>query len=424
MMDNSNPPRRALDLSGLAQNEQFRSQMGNVNFEEDRFWRSLTSAITSNFPDVVYLDFSNNGLTTLEHLRNLNSMQNLTMLKLSNNRIQMINDVQYLKGLPLTTLDLSGNFIYQAQPTPEDLAKILSVFPTLETIDGFAIPENLKNRGSVLPPINPNSLVLNIAQEPVVKFIQQYFALFDTNKKELLKMYADDAVMSFSYNMNQFVDVPEQQESKAALESLKFNSRNLMFQFSRNSPNIAKILDSTILRGKVALGQFLSTFPKTQHNTTNYVTDALIFNNMKNEQRLMLTIHGQCTQTDSNTFTPYSRSLDCIFILRPSSDPELPLIIVNHQYHMRPYANLNLQIFVQQQQKQATSSPTTSSTQQPSGLSIEQQQLVVQFSQHTGLTHDWALKCLESVNWNTSNALQMFQTYHNAGQIPKEAYKL
>lgn len=54
--------------------------------------------------------------------------------------------------------------------------------------------------------------------------------------------------------------------------------------------------------------------------------------------------------------------------------------------------------------------------------SPEQQHLVLQLSQYTGLTHQYALMCLEEAQWVPQTALELFTKAKEQGLLPSEAF--
>lgn len=170
----------------------------------------VLTVITDHIPEIQAMDLSANKLTpaSLEFFSSFKSkLGNLTLLYLADNKVTDTKPLQRLKGLPLVELKLTGNPIIQTLGSSYTEA-IRKIFPKLKILDGKELPpvigfEDDDNDETQTATDLPPSVAMYVknegAKDIVLKFIQEYIKVYDSDKRQsLLDAYHENAMFSMS----------------------------------------------------------------------------------------------------------------------------------------------------------------------------------------------------------------------------------
>ena len=112
--------------------------------------------IGENVPEIEAIDFSENKLPSLENFSLLEDCaSNLSILDLSNNRLNDIRELEKLKNLRIKVLDLRNNALTtKFKERSEYIEKVRKIFGAkLEILDGETLPKQFAfEEDAVLPP--------------------------------------------------------------------------------------------------------------------------------------------------------------------------------------------------------------------------------------------------------------------------------
>ncbi|CAF1209531.1 unnamed protein product [Didymodactylos carnosus] len=113
----------ALNLSNLADDEALSAVGIYPQLNKQQFVRDLINIINDNIPMTRFLDLSQNSITNLYEFRNL-KLPHLEQLNLSLNQLRAVDELQYLKNLPLlSNLYLRENVLQQSSKNNDDLIR-------------------------------------------------------------------------------------------------------------------------------------------------------------------------------------------------------------------------------------------------------------------------------------------------------------
>ena len=280
---------KALNLKSFHTDEAFAGESFYAPLWRSNVMNKVLTVITDHIPEVTAMDLSNNKLTqaSLEFFSGFKSkLSNLTLLYLADNKITDAKPLQRLKGLPLVELKLTGNPIINnlGGSYTEAIRKIFK--PTLKILDGKELPpiidfDDDEEKTSTDLPESISKYVKTAGAEGIVlKFIQEYFSVYDSDKRQsLLDAYHDSAVFSMSaFGRHELLSsyIPE--------------SRNLLrVDYEKKRLDLLK-------RGKLSVVAFLDKLPKTEHDLNTFTLD-VPFNS---ETMMIFTITGCFKERGSN----------------------------------------------------------------------------------------------------------------------------
>ncbi|KAG2387741.1 hypothetical protein C9374_001335 [Naegleria lovaniensis] len=406
-----------------------------VKQDLDPFWSNVCRVILNRFMNITHLNLDSNGIHSLQVWQPLVRLRHLISLSLRHNNLEYIQELQHLKGLGIVSLNVAGNPFLTAQNNQfmrEDIALLIQYFPSLESVDDFIIPEEFKGetivmRKSVLPGILTSSFYENTFQREYIEwFLLQYFTYFDSNRDQLFQFYHENATFSFSYNMNEIVDLPETVESRFVMKPYKPYSRNVRFILEKEYIDKNILESSTISYGKEQIVARLRMLPPCSHNLNVKLVDV---QNVPFLNGLLVVFHCPCEQFDMKGFA-FPRSIDSVFFMTEnqpmdiSASLNLPFLIRNHQYHIRPYSSLNLNQFRSDANiYEAWNFGTPASTTTPN-FTFSAEAILSDFLQATKLKREFAIPCLEYVGWNLQKAMDVFMIENRNGTIPAQCFQV
>ena len=237
-------------------------------------WRSnvmnkVLTVVTDHIPEIEALDLSTNKLTpaSMEFFSGFKSkLSNLKLLYLADNKISDTKCLQKLKGLPIVELKISGN------PIVKDLGSsyteaIRKIFPKLKVLDEKELPpvinfddddeDDNKKVANDLPASIPMYLKNEGAKSIVLEFVQQYFKIYDSDKRQsLLDAYHESATFSMS----------------------AFGKYELLSSYIQESRNLLRVehekrRHDMMKKGKLSVVAFLDKLPKTEHDLDTFTLD-------------------------------------------------------------------------------------------------------------------------------------------------------
>ena len=224
--------------------------------------------IMDNIPEVVAIDMSNNKLNSmsLEFFSTFKAKgKELRILHLADNKIQDTRGLERMKGMELTELKLTGNPLIEKLGSSYREA-IRKIFPKLQKLDdlelpkviGFDVDDEESGSGSKdLPPLIQKMIKNEEAGTVVLRFLEEYFKLYDSDSRQpLLDAYHDEAVMSLS----------------------SYGRHDLLPAYIPESRNLKRVdqerrRHALLRRGKLQIVAFLSQLPKTEHDMTTFTLD-------------------------------------------------------------------------------------------------------------------------------------------------------
>ncbi|XP_066582089.1 nuclear RNA export factor 1-like [Prorops nasuta] len=378
---------------------------------------SVLDIVSEHIPNLEALNLDGNKLHIIERLNILNTkFPNLKILYIGDNKIREINQIDVIKDLKLEELRLAGNPVCSKYKTRQSdyISDVRKRFPKLLRLDGIELPKpilfDVADDGVKLPPTNRMFVANAKVQDVASQFLQQYFAIFDSeNRQPLLDAYHEHAcfslTVSYAHNTNKF-------------NPYLAENRNL---FRSNDPNKRRKL---LKQGRLPVVSFISELPRTTHNLNTFTMDiSLVADTM-----MLITVTGLFKELD-NRDQP-NRYFNRTFIIVPEGTG---YCIRNEQLHInQPTESQEKQASaVQIPAAQPPATPSTSGAAPLAATAITtsqltedvKQQMTLTLSQQTNMNLEWSLKCLEEVQWNYNNALAAFQEFFKRGQVPPEAFK-
>jgi nuclear RNA export factor len=229
-------------------------------------------------------------------------------------------------------------------------------------------------------------------------FIEKFYRLFDTyGREELHACYHESCMFSLCITTLDNSILPIRQYKYGELIS---QSRNLQKVFDDNR----RI--NLLRQGKMAVIEFFrEKFPATEHDGNSFHVDVISINN----NRAVFTVNGLYKEVDQSTNSPvrcFQRTFTCAQTVNGI------LIIADHilltNATEAQISNMN-----------RPSSQTTTNTN--SNADIENQ-LVIRFSQQSGMNIEYSRLCLKDNNWNYNKAAEVFLDLQNKNQIPLAAF--
>ena len=161
---------------------------------------AVINIVSEHILNLEALNLNDNKLDTVEILCLLKlKLPKLKILHIGDKLIKDIDEIDAIKDLKLEELKLAENPIckkYEVRQN-EYIKNVQKRFPNLLRLDDMDLPKPVMDEGNNLPASERKFVASKEAQEFVRQFIQQYFLIFDSEKREpLLKAYASDACLT------------------------------------------------------------------------------------------------------------------------------------------------------------------------------------------------------------------------------------
>ncbi|XP_031555922.1 nuclear RNA export factor 1-like [Actinia tenebrosa] len=430
---------KTMDLSDLFHDEVLKANNVQGSLYRAPVANAILKLIGENCPDMQGLDMSDNRLYNLEAMKDLPTYApSIQHLKLSNNQMRNIEELDKLKGLTgVVTLFLNGNPFCDKFEGKESsyISAVRSRFPKVLNLDGVEhappIGFDLATT-TALPKVQGSYLVDPEIKKLLLSFLEQYFRIYDSNDRQpLLEAYHDQAIFSMSVNPGSFNR--EKGPRGPSLGEYMKSSRNMIRRKEQD------VRASLIKHNRLSVVAMLNELPPTTHELSSFVVDV----SLAIPTCLHFSIRGFFMEGNKTM-----RSFTRVFVALPAAGGK-SLKIVNDELHVRGPALPQIQAFKKQQESiTATSTlqvpaavptipttlptivtvptltPSTSLTTLPipSGLTPEQQQMILQFSRESRMNAEWSKKCLADNGWDYQKSAECFTSLNNQGLIPPGAF--
>lgn len=232
----------------------------------------------------------------------------------------------------------------------------------------------------------------------MAQFLEQYYTIFDSNNRQpLLEAYHDQAVFSFSAS--------KMYDKGWSLQEYILDSRNLLKLDDNN------LRHKLLRQGRLSVVSALSQMPQTQHDPTSFTVDV----SHVSHRLMCFTVTGVFKEVANEMQNPPLRTFSRTFMVVPQGQG---FSIINDIMYLTNATNSQIKAF-----RMVTPTPTPSPAPSNEKTADEQQQMVVEFSNWTGMNFEFSAKCLEENDWDYQKAANVFQTLNARGSIPIEAFQ-
>ncbi|KAL5008704.1 hypothetical protein ScPMuIL_014285 [Solemya velum] len=416
LSDRYEPSLKALNLSDLGQDEGLKN--AGVYFTATRtdIINKIASIIGENIPELECLNMSKNKMRSLDIMSRLvTHAPNVTKLDLRDNKLRHISDLNLLKQWKLDEIVLDGNELCDKfHENSVYISAVRERFPKIKKLDGHDLPPPITfdiEADVALPPTKESFFLNSEVQTIMVKFLKEYFTLFDSdNRHNLLQAYHEDAVFSVSCSYHVLV-----QSKQANLKEYFPHCRNLTRAIEKDRRQ--KLLK----RGNGAIVAALFQLPKTIHDPNSIVVDV----SHASSSLLVFTVSGVFKEADSKADKPPIRAFSRQFLTIPSGSG---MVIANDMLHITNASSHQAQKAFKQLAPTPSSSPVPETSQQAPfpqpgpAFTVEQQAMIAKFSEQSAMNMEWSAKCLEQNGWNYEKSGQVFLELQREMKIPSEAF--
>ncbi|KAI0040094.1 NTF2-like protein [Auriscalpium vulgare] len=424
-------------------------------------------------PAVQSLSLAHNRFNSTQPISMLpHYLPDLENLSLANNEIRVWKDIDYLSQLSprqdklrkLREIILVGNPIreneYQHNRVDSYKNNIIRRFPTLEMLDGEAVPKiafdapqssqapstssGPRPAATSFPAEMCPSFIVGVDPGVTSAFLSRFFSLYDTNRQALLDVYNESATFSFQANTS----IPARARIQGFQHTLP-NQKNLEWQGwlragSRNLSRVGGAMDKILQSlhvGREEVVKTMSSFPAMRHDPSGspekFLVDAWPIT-QENLTMLFVSVHGQFTEELSGGI----RSFDRTFVLVPAPEGSRAqaagwgVEILSDQLVIRAYSSHEAwtpgPLLVQAPAAAPGLVPMPSAAFAPlPALSQPMQELlatipelqktqVMQVCQRTRLNVKFAIDCLQGNGWNIDAAVANFEQVK--GTLPRDAF--
>lgn len=273
-------------------------------------------------------------------------------------------------------------------------------------MDGTALPKMItfddddaaSGAASLLPSV-PKVTCHPEAEGIVLKFLTQYFALYDgDNREQLMEAYHEDAVMSMSMAYPPNVSA----HGNASLQKYLYESRNLMRVREDGNKR-----DRLLRQGRLQIVSFLNDLPKTEHDKNSFTLDITF----ATERLMSFTVTGVFRERTLRELP--LRHFNRMFVVVPQGTG---FCIVNEMLHVTlPTVKAAETAF-------ATAQPAAA----PAAVQLDanaKNARIQEFSQRTGMNVKFCMECLEPNGYDLDRSYTAFQAAQQEGKIPLEAFE-
>jgi nuclear RNA export factor len=431
---------KLLNLSSIAEDEVMSAiGMFDSTTTQSKFFPVLMTIIERQLKTaderreaIQSITLSNNNLPHLGIVKDLAiTLPRIKNLDLSGNKLSSTNDLVSFKQRlrDLDYLILSGNPLETSQPGWEQ--EIIGWFPRLRILNGQTVRTDEQIARLDAPKQTPTPSTQNvwldgdkIAQNFLVEFLQG----FDNDRNALIQKYYDNtSVFTMSVNARAKGGAGNQHD-RTPWDSYLPLSRNLNFikgvrsRFGRKH------------RGLEQIQKAWTAIPPTRHpplDTNKYSMDCQPQPGLPDPSGqfsggvtgLMVTLHGEYEEhrTAKGANEVVRRAFDRVFILGPGGPSGVR--VISDSCGMR--AAGGVAAWIPQNVAPTATAQGTTTTPAPApaaapSLTPEQEAMVMEVHQHTRLTLEMSVQCLEAAQWNLEQAAQIFQVQKD--NLPPDAF--
>ncbi|XP_053373641.1 nuclear RNA export factor 1-like [Mercenaria mercenaria] len=414
MSNRYDPTTKALNLSSLHTDKELSQDNLYMNLARPQVMTNVVKIIQENIPELCCLDMSDNKLFSLDHLAALvSSTGDLKVLNLGKNKITHVEEVRKLKSWKIESLTLDGNPLCDKfNDQTSYISAVRKVFPKVMKLDGKDLPPPITfdiEARTDLPKSKANYFPNAEVQGPVVKFLKDYFTVYDAaDRSGLSGAYHEQAMFSLSVAYNGAV-----QYKQSSLSSYIDESRNLARQH-KDSSRKHKLLK----KGSLIVPQ-LCLLPKTSHDPNSFIVDC----NFMSSAMMSFTVQGVYKEVDSKQDKQPIRAFSRTFVTVPGGSG---MLVVNDILTITNASPDQIQAAFKTPAPTPSSSPvpqtSPSSPFEGLGLTEVQQQMIVSFIAESRMNSEWSAKCLAENGWDYAKAGQNFLALQQQGKIPPEAF--
>ncbi|XP_068116774.1 nuclear RNA export factor 1 isoform X2 [Hyperolius riggenbachi] len=390
----------ALDMTSLRTDPDLVANKVDIILGRRTCMEGMLQIIGENIPELLSLNLSNNKLYQLDCMSQIHiKAPNLKILNLSGNKLKSEKELDHIKSLKLEMLWLDDNpLCNNFQDQNIYISAVRERFPKLLRLDGHELPPPITfdvETPTTLPPCKGSYLATDDIKALVLRFLQQYYAIYDSEDRQgLLNVYHDEARCSLS--------IP--------VASGPNPTRSSLGEYFSSSRNLKRVKDPALrfklLKHKrLNVVSFLNELPRTQHDLNSFVVDVTAQTNT-----LLCFVVNGVFKVEAQSSDPV-RAFNRVFIAVPGSEGRL--LLVNDEQFIR---NANTDEI---RKAFATPAPTPSSSPVPAPVP---QDMVQAFSQHSGMNLDWSQKCLQDNGWDWEQSVQIFMRLKAEGKIPDIAF--
>ncbi|XP_075043746.1 nuclear RNA export factor 1 isoform X2 [Mixophyes fleayi] len=393
---------QALDMRSLRSDPDMIANKIDLVLNRRSCMMAMLQIIEEHVPELLSLDLGSNKLYKLDTMSEIHlKAPNLKSLNLSDNLLKSEKELDKIKDLKLEMLWLEGNPLCSGlKDQTVYISAIRERFPKLLQLDGHELPPPITfgvETPTTLPPCKGSYLATDDIKALVLRFLQQYFACYDSEDRQgLLNVYHDEACCSLS--------IPSLTGPNAA--------RSTFAEYFNNSRNLKRIRDQTmrfklIKHKRLNVVSFLNELPRTQHDLNSFVVDI----NAQSNTLLCFVVNG-VFKVEGQSNDPV-RAFTRVFIAVPGTDGGL--LLVNDEQFIRNASTEEIR------KAFATPAPTPSSSPVPV-LASAPQEMVQAFTLFSGMNAEWSQKCLQDNGWDFEQSAQIFMKLKAEGKIPNIAF--
>uniref|UniRef100_A0A8D8Q7F2 Nuclear RNA export factor 1 n=1 Tax=Cacopsylla melanoneura TaxID=428564 RepID=A0A8D8Q7F2_9HEMI len=410
-----NGENKALDLSKFYADPDFLEANIFAPLDRSNVMTCVCNIIDENLPDLYALNLSENKLYYRESFVSLAKViPRLKILYLSQNSIKDMHTIRTLESLShlqeirLEKNPLSEKFEDKDQYTSE----LRKLFPKIMRVDDIQLPPPIVfdlEDDIVLPKPQGSFLCNPEARDILRAFLEQYFALFDTDTRSgLIDAYHDNAQYSLV--------VLQGTGNNALLINLNAHSRNLL---RVEEPSRQKSLLSV---GKAEIMRALRLLPPTKHDLMSFTCDCPLFT----PGLIQFSVCGVYEEiTQSKNKPKLIRAFNRAFLLVPRqgggfaiTNDQLFITSATYEQVQKAFSDVTPGVSTAEQ----SSSLPTPVAQPVSNEILIKQNMVKALSQATGMNLNFSEKCLTEVQWDYDQAVNIFNALKAKNALPPDAF--
>uniref|UniRef100_A0A8C2QH22 Tip-associated protein n=1 Tax=Cricetulus griseus TaxID=10029 RepID=A0A8C2QH22_CRIGR len=374
--------------------------------------------IQEDFPELLSLNLSNNKLIRLDSLFDVvEKAPQVKILNLSTNQLRTAWELEKMKGLKLKELWLEGNPMCSTFSDNSAYVPLGSLSPhrhlvrphwcafpasSFSSQDGRKLPLSSVmdiEEPQLMKPCKESFKGSEAIKNQLQQFLQEYYLIYDYGERQgLLRVYHDQACFSLTIPFN-----PSDPDLSGLCEYFKDD-------IDMKNPKEFYLQRQLLKYTKQDIVDFLRALPKTLHVLSSFQVDMCF----QTDTMLCFSVSGLFKEVEGSS-QGYIRGFMRTFIAtldRKSSN----LCIVNDQLFLRNPSPDEIQGAF------AVPLSTSCSTFKPV-LSQEQQRMVWDFSNQSGMKLEWSQKCLEDNKWDYTKAAEVFTMLQTESKIPKEFFR-
>ncbi|XP_076442062.1 nuclear RNA export factor 1-like isoform X2 [Babylonia areolata] len=398
---------------------------------------SVAAIIAKNIPELVGLNLSKNRLLSLSLLQDMTSKAtNVTSLNLGHNQLNRIDELDKIKQWKLVELVLDGNPLCDKFSSKADyISAVRKRFPKVVKLDGNDLPPPITFdvSTSVVPASKGSYFVNSEVQDLVVRFLKEYYTIYDSDSRQpLVDAYHEMAVFSLTMATNPSI------EKQPTLADYVSESRNAL-RIRGDDRSKARTMEKLLKHGRLQVVSSLSSLPKTTHDANSFVVDV----SLVSSTLLSFVVSGLFKETDNKADKPPIRAFSRCFIAVPANGG---VLISNDMLTITNATPEQQQAAFKSTGPTPSSSPVSSNPpaltspvpstsgatspvgpvlspqQQLESLPLVRQQMVVSFSEQSGMNYIFSFRCLEDNGWDYEKSAQTFMNLKTEGKIPPDAF--